>query len=179
MKPSAALAPASQELSPMNVPETTSLPESGSSSGKALTGGSTPATPQYEFTPEQDTIVGGLGSRMQFVGLVAILLGAVSLGAMIADYLRTGTLWLEIHGFVYLLVGIWSVSAGRSFQDVAQTKGRDINHLMDALKRLRAIYTLIAVLLLMAVLLIVIVWIFSVLDGEPGHWILIRGRPIR
>jgi hypothetical protein len=34
---------------------------------------------QYEFTSEQNTLIGGLGSKMRFVGLFAVALGAINL----------------------------------------------------------------------------------------------------
>src|SRR5262249_46601698 len=34
---------------------------------------------QYEFTSEQNTLIGGLGSKMRFVGLFAVVLGVVNL----------------------------------------------------------------------------------------------------
>ena len=48
---------------------------------------------------------------------------------------------------VYLLIGVWARSAAGSFQQIVETTGHDINHLMQALGSLNKMYALICALI--------------------------------
>ena len=61
-----------------------------------------------------------------------------------------------ISGLVYLLIGIWTRSAAASFQQIVDTRGRDIAHLMGALGSLRNMYGLIYTLLVITLILLLI-----------------------
>jgi hypothetical protein len=58
------------------------------------------------------------------------------------------------NGLLYLLMGLWTRSASRSFQQVVDTTGRDIRHLMDALSSLNKMYTLIYTLIVIGLLVL-------------------------
>jgi hypothetical protein len=156
---------------------------------------------QYEFTSEQNTLIGGLASKMRFVGLFAVVLGVVNLViallAVVAVYQdrlpaewKTKTkeylekareklpddvkkqaedysleklpannhLWgiainLGVVGLFYLLMGVWTRSAGASFLNIVTTQGSDITHLMNGLRSLYSMYSFIYTLLVVTLLL--------------------------
>src|SRR5262249_54991694 len=115
----------------------------------------------YEFTSEQNDLIGRLAKKMSLVGLISVvfgvlyLLSAVLLLAFIfqdklpADAVSkipedvrskvpsTGYLWgvliqTLLSGIIFLLIGIWTRSSAASFQEIVATTGRDISHLMSA-----------------------------------------------
>ena len=156
---------------------------------------------QYEFTSEQNTLIGGLGSKMRFVGLFAVVLGVVNLiiallavvaiyqdrvpaawKAKTKEYLEKAReklpddvkkqaeeysleklpannhLWgiainIGVVGLFYLLMGVWTRSAGTSFQKIVTTQGSDITHLMNGLQSLHSMYSLLYTLLVVTLLL--------------------------
>jgi hypothetical protein len=59
-----------------------------------------------------------------------------------------------VNGLLYLLMGVWTRSAARSFQQVVDTTGSDIRHLMDALSALNKMYTLIYTLIVIGLLVL-------------------------
>jgi hypothetical protein len=58
-----------------------------------------------------------------------------------------------INGLLYLLLGVWTRSAGGSFKQIVRTRGSDISHLMEALSSLNKMYSLIYALIVIGVLL--------------------------
>src|SRR5262249_57086555 len=59
-----------------------------------------------------------------------------------------------VNGLLYLLIGMWTRGAARSFQKIVDTTGRDIRHLMDALSELNKMYTLIYTLIFIGLLVL-------------------------
>jgi hypothetical protein len=60
-----------------------------------------------------------------------------------------------INGLLYLLMGVWTRSSAASFQQVVDTTGRDIRHLMDALSELNKMYSLIYTLIVIGLLVLI------------------------
>jgi len=60
-----------------------------------------------------------------------------------------------VNGLLNLLMGVWTRSAARSFQQVVDTAGHDIRHLMDALSSLNKMYALIYTLILIGLLVLI------------------------
>src|SRR5262245_56731733 len=60
-----------------------------------------------------------------------------------------------VNGLLYLLIGMWTRSAARSFQQVVDTTGHDIRHLMDALAALTKMYALIYTLIVIGLLVLI------------------------
>src|SRR5262245_45023225 len=117
---------------------------------------------RYEFTTEQNELIGDLARKMKLVGLIGVVLGILNLLSALlllvfvfqdrlpADVLQripedvrrqmppTGYLWgyllqAAVIGLIFLLIGVWTRSSASSFRQVVDTTGRDISHLMDAL----------------------------------------------
>lgn len=59
-----------------------------------------------------------------------------------------------ISGLIYLLIGVWTQTAGTAFRSVATTQGRDISFLMQGLSALHQLYSLVYTLLVVAVVFI-------------------------
>ena len=57
-----------------------------------------------------------------------------------------------IAGLFYLLLGIWTRSAAKSFRKIVDTRGNDIGHLMNGLLSLHQMYSLLYTLLLLVLL---------------------------
>src|SRR5262249_61024951 len=57
-----------------------------------------------------------------------------------------------VTGLIFLLQGVWTRSAGGSFQKIVATKGNDVTHLMGAISSLRSMYGQLHLLLMVALL---------------------------
>jgi hypothetical protein len=55
-------------------------------------------------------------------------------------------------GLFYLVMGVWTRTAGGSFQKIVDTQGSDISHLMSALSSLHSMYALVYTLLVLTLL---------------------------
>src|SRR5262249_17696967 len=126
----------------------------------------------YEFTSEQNDLIGGLAKKMSLVGLVSVvfgvlyLLSAVLLLAFIfqdklpadvvskiPDEVRskvpsTSYLWgvviqTVLAGLIFLLIGIWTRSSAASFHEIVVATGRDISHLLKEVSSLHNMYRLL------------------------------------
>jgi hypothetical protein len=106
---------------------------------------------QYEFTAGQNVTVGELAAKMRFVGLFLILGGILQCLMVFAGHF--GEL---ISGLVSIFLGVWTRSAGDSFQKIVDTQGRDITHLMGALGDLLRMYRLQYLLLVIALVLLAV-----------------------
>jgi hypothetical protein len=60
-----------------------------------------------------------------------------------------------VNGLLYLLIGVWTQGASRSFQRIVDTTGRDIHHLMAAVSELNKMYTLIYTLIVIGLLVLI------------------------
>jgi hypothetical protein len=57
-----------------------------------------------------------------------------------------------VNGLLYLLLGVWTRSAGGSFKKIVRTTGSDISHLMEALSSLNKLYSLLYALILIGLM---------------------------
>jgi hypothetical protein len=154
---------------PSDNPATVSAPSSSPSA--------TESKPGYEFTAEQNTVIGNLGTKMKLVGLVLLIFGALNLiNAFLVQILFTQlanenvpvdvrdqlsqigkrdrwvmTGFVTVIGIVLLCVGAWTRSAGDSFSRLAVASGKDINQLMEGFGLLHKMYSLIATALVAAI----------------------------
>jgi hypothetical protein len=138
-------------------------------------------TSHYEFTEVQNRQIGSLARKMRLVGFVAVVLGLVQLilGILLvvcvfrdqlpADALRRipedtlkqlpppNQLWAVIvqagaSGLIFLLIGLWTRSAAAEFQQIVNTTGSDITHLMSALGSLHKMYSMLSALIIIGIL---------------------------
>lgn len=103
---------------------------------------------KYEFSDAENETIGTLASRMKWVGLLLIwiaggmgLVSIVILGKSTAvSALNLNALIFFVFALIFLLTGIWTVSAARSFALIVKTAGSDIPNLMHALTSLLKLY---------------------------------------
>jgi hypothetical protein len=156
-------------------------------------------TDRYEFTEAQNREIGRLARKMRLVGLVAVILGVVNLflGLLLlvyafrdqlpAEALRRipedtlrqlpppSQLWAialqaVASGLIFLLIGLWTRSAGGEFRQIVDTAGHDIGHLMRALGSLHKMYSLLYTLIIFGILAFLVsigVFLYTRFSGNP------------
>lgn len=127
-----------------------------------------PGQQEHEFDIMQNEVIGGLAGWMGFVSIMLIILGAVYGLIGLLNFASAAGMISIAQGVCFLLMGIWLWGASRSFKMVVTTEGMDITLMMDALKKLRAVYTLQGILMIIAIALFAIV-IFLALGASSGH----------
>lgn len=158
------------------------------------------SAPEYEFTSDQNKLIGGLAGKMRFVGLLAVIMGVLTIimallvvaavyrdrlpadwSAKTKEYLdkardslpeetrkqaeeysldklpANNHLWgiaivAGATGLFYLLMGVWTRSAGSAFQKIVDTQGSDMRNLMEGMGSLHQMYTLLYTLLVLVLL---------------------------
>lgn len=126
---------------------------------------------QYEFTQEQNRVIGKLASHMRLAGIIQIVFGALQLVGNCSLSAGEGNLKFSSTGSpVYLVLivsGAIMIAASVSFKRIVDTEGRDISHLMDALGRFSTsilvqliAYILLGLLLILAILAIIVLLLF-------------------
>jgi hypothetical protein len=115
------------------------------------------ATKEHEFDIMQNEVFGGLAGWMGFVGIMIIIFGSLYCVQGVLNMSASGMIGMigVGQGVCLLLIGGWTWSASRSFKQIVTTEGMDITLLMDAMKKLRSVYTLQGILLIIVILLIV------------------------
>jgi hypothetical protein len=88
---------------------------------------------------------------MRLVGLVLIVVGILQ-GVQVFR----GEFGALIGGILYLCMGVWTRAAARSFQQVVDTQGSDISHLMNALGELLKLYDLLYMVILLVIVILII-----------------------
>jgi hypothetical protein len=111
---------------------------------------------EFEFDESHNKTFSRLAGSMRWVGLgqvvVAVVYVAVALLALVNGDL------VEAAGgsataVVILLIGVWTLSAGRHVRGIISTEGSDITHLMRAMQELVKLYALQRTILIIAVAL--------------------------
>jgi len=130
-----------------------------------------PPVPQsagYEFTGEQNAIVGKLASRMRLAGIAQIVFGALQLLGNCGIAAGGGSFKLNTTSSpVYLALivsGAFLIASASAFQKIVTTEGSDIGHLMNAIRHFSrslmvqlVTYAVLAVLILLMVVLMALV----------------------
>lgn len=128
----------------------------------------TPTAPPYEFNAEQSKVVANLGGSMRIVGLMALAWAAIGIAMMFVVSWKTGSLFFDLNPVLGLFIGLWAISSGSSFTKIASTQGNDIGHLMDALAKLRNIFSLIAILIIAAMVIVLAALVFYLVVHPEG-----------
>jgi hypothetical protein len=131
---------------------------------------------QYEFNEAQNRVIQGLSQKMKFVSIFLIVIGLLQvaggiLPAVLSQSVSTIGVEYIIGGFIYILIGVWGASAANSFQQVVDTEGNDIDHMMGALGNLKKATTLAYWLLIIFIILLVTGFIFGLMmagGANPG-----------
>jgi len=122
---------------------------------------------RFEFGDEHSRLIGDLGSKMHFVGLLTVILGALALlsGVLIRPEQQgiSGASIISVLTALFLgAVGIWLMRSGREFLLVSRTEGADIPHLMRALQNLQRLFALQYNLAWFGLFLLVVAIVFGV-----------------
>jgi hypothetical protein len=130
----------------------------------------------YEFTPEQERVVSRLGNSLRWTSLPLISLGLLVVIELLMyaiwlwrrgeyDNLQLAALPLFLLGLSIMLIGIgaWVGRAGVSFQQIVQTRGNDMAHLMSALNHLDKVWGIIAGFVKALILLTFLIILFNVI----------------
>jgi hypothetical protein len=111
----------------------------------------------YEFTAEQNNILRQLSKRMKGVAIFLFIAGGLVIVQGIQAMLMGGTLiFSAAMGAIYILMGVWTFKAGKSYEQIVVTEGNDIEHLMKANSSLLSLYNLQFWLIIIGVILVVI-----------------------
>lgn len=89
----------------------------------------------YEFKENENLIFSSLAHKMKYVGFFGILIGSLNLVLSSINIINF------FYGLFYIFIGFWTIRAAKFFKLVVDTQGNDIQHLMDALKEQRKLFT--------------------------------------
>jgi hypothetical protein len=106
---------------------------------------------------------------MRFVSYFLIVVGVLQIIPGLSRLVIAEGFGLVISGVVQLLIGIWTNRAASSFLQVTQTRGNDIDNLMEALKQLRRLYSLQYWLLIVALVIFGIVAAIGLIGALFGR----------
>jgi hypothetical protein len=112
---------------------------------------------QYEFSDDQNDQIARLSNSMRWVAAPMLALGTLCAINLIMGFVwlvqtKTYQDWHAIGTILYLLFStllflafaMWTSNSARAFQEITQTQGHDISHLMNALDGLRKLYSVLA-----------------------------------
>lgn len=125
-------------------------------------------TPQYEFSTSQNELIGDLGKKMNFVGILMIIGAVLTLISGIVGLVtgaRQGMFDFSslIQGVFLLITGLWTRNAAQAFNRVVSTVGADIENMLGALGELRKLYTLQYWLIIIVLIALAITLVFGLL----------------
>lgn len=141
--------------------------------------------PQHEFNQGQNALLLDLARKMGGVGFIWRLVGLLGIGMAILYGVREyqqypdlkfpAHVWASISGSAFsglfnLLIGGWTLSAANSFRQIASTEGHDMNHLMNGLRSLHQMFSLIYTLMWLAILMLLVsaaAVLYSMWQGHP------------
>jgi hypothetical protein len=107
---------------------------------------------RYEFADAHKESFRPLAASMSFVGVCTMLFGMLSsvffVGALYAG-LASLALGTAVTSALSLVIAWWTVSAGRSLSALVATRGRDVEHLMQAVAQLRRLFGLARVIIVL------------------------------
>jgi hypothetical protein len=121
----------------------------------------------FEFSDVQNDVISRLSSRMKFVGIFYIVVGAMmGLGTVAMLFIMPPV--AVIYGLVTaaeILIGLWTNNAASSFRMITSTQGNDVGYLMTAIESLRKLYNLQFWILIGGIALCVLVVIAVLVGG--------------
>ena len=127
-----------------------------------------PGQREHEFDIMQNEVIGGLAGWMGFVSIMLIILGCLYSLIGVINFASPAGMIAIAEGVCILLMGVWLWGSSRSFKMIVTTEGMDITLLMDALKKLRSVYTMQGILMIIAIVLFSII-IFLTLGASRGQ----------
>lgn len=131
-----------------------------------------------EFDDAQRDAFRALAASMSFVGVCALLFGVLAaFFALLAAYagFALDGVGIAVGAAACALVAWWTMSAGRSLSALVRTRGRDVEHLMEAVRHLRLLFGFARVVIIVYALAIVglaglVVWCTFVRGSGGMCW---------
>jgi hypothetical protein len=108
-------------------------------------------TGTYEFSEAQNAEFRTAAYWMRIVSIMEIAVGILACFGMLK--LRIDML---IQGIIFIIIGVWTRKAAEAFSRVAETTGRDIENIMEAVVNLKKLYRLQGILFLIGVVLVLV-----------------------
>ena len=146
------------------------------------------STGGYEFNDEQSRIFSGLAESMRMVATLCKLLALVllvALGLIFYKVVEISIGWpgLLIIGVVtlgVLAIGFWTSSAANSFRKIAESKNRDVWHLINAVQSLTSMYSLLRTLIQMCIVVAILAAAFAAYEVflKPGLTPPVKTPPV-
>jgi hypothetical protein len=125
----------------------------------------------YEFSDTHKDSFRALAASVSFVGVCTLMLSGLALlfalGMIYMGFVPNGIATVVLAGLDGA-VAWWLVSAGRALSAMMRTRGRDVEHLMDAVAHLRRLFGLWRVAIIVFALLITV-------GGAGAVWCLLEG----
>lgn len=118
---------------------------------------------QYEFTPEQNKVIGHVALRCVVNAVLLALLGVVGLiGSLIAlgDNVALISIVGILYGVVFIAMGVMFFRPADNFRRVTTTEGSDITEIMTGLSELRGGFRLVSIMIIALLVLDVITIVF-------------------
>jgi hypothetical protein len=118
---------------------------------------------QYEFTSEQNKVIGHVALRCMINAVLLALLGVVGLiGALISlgDNVALISIVGILYGVVFITMGVMFFRPADNFRRVTTTEGSDITEIMTGLNELRGGFRLVSIMIIALLVLDVITIIF-------------------
>ena len=112
----------------------------------------------YEFTEAQNVEFRNAAYWIGIMGRLAIVCGVLMSLGIIA--LRFDLL---IQGIVSIIIGIWTLNVASAFKRVADTTGRDVENMIEAVLNLKKLYRLQVVLIVIVIVAVLVLLAVSVL----------------
>ena len=119
---------------------------------------------QYEFTTEQNRAINELAGAMEVVATLMKVLGFAFLilfGLLLLQAVQLGSGYGPVIGLgaamlLCLTTGFWTSRSAHSFRQIVESQNQDIWHLMNALRNLRSLYSLLRTIIIASLILLLI-----------------------
>lgn len=126
----------------------------------------------YEFSDNENGIIGKAASRAKLWGVISIVVGACNVLAGFGCFAKPDLIVNFFSGITAIVVGVVFLGVGGSLKMICDSQGNDIAHLMQAMQKLssafliQTIVTIVgAVLFLLAFVLVAFVLVASAAAG--------------
>jgi len=139
--------------------------------------------PRGDFSDDERESFRALAASMSFVGVCLVLfgtlLGILAAGALYSGFATSGLAGLAVGALLvaasYVPAGWWAMSGGRALSALVRTRGRDAQHLLEAVAQLRLFFGFArAVIIVQAVVIAaasgIVFWCTFVVDKGSKCW---------
>lgn len=98
--------------------------------------------PTFEFTPEQERVVGALAASMKLLSVLLLVLALARISGGVVEILTASWagLWSVIEGLVTAILGLVLLAGAADTRFIVDTKGYDKPHLLNAFTSLSLFY---------------------------------------